>query len=150
MYLGFASGSGMAELEEGLHQLREQYATVRQRLAGLTAEPDMAGAEGRDPGPASPAPSVEVARTRPLVTQREITRTKALLAKLERKIEARTKALPLYEATLDSGKLIRDLRSQRDNPVHTLLRRMYYEMGANNSSSKGRRAAAPHSHGRNS
>jgi len=64
----------------------------------------------------------------PLATQRAIARTRTQLAKLERKIDARSKALPLYEATLQSGDLIRELRSQRDNPVHTLLRRMYYEI----------------------
>jgi hypothetical protein len=142
MYLGFASGSGMEELEASLETLREEYATTKQQLVQLQG--------GGAPGPASPAPSTVSAQAQTLAAKRAIERIEARLAKLERKIGARSKALPLYEATLESGQLIQQLRSQRDNPVHTLLRRMYYEMRAQNpdASASGRRAAASRTHGR--
>jgi len=150
MYLGFAARSGMDELEQSLEELREQYASIQQRLAELTAQPTVAVVDAEDPGPASPAPAVDTRVARPLATQRAIAQTEVKLAKLERKIEARSKALPLYEATLGSEELIQKLRSQRDHPVHTLLRRMYYEMRTRNSttSSSGHGATAPRFHGR--
>jgi len=140
MYLGFAAGSGMEELEESLEELREQFAATRRQLAELDGS--------AAPGPAAPAPSLEPAPARTLSTQRAIKRIETRLARLERKIDARSKALPLYEATLESGELIRELRSQRDNPVHTLLRRMYYETRVQNpnASASGRRAAIARAH----
>jgi hypothetical protein len=51
------------------------------------------------------------------------------LAKLERQIKARTRALPLFRAARSSDRLVEDLRSQRDHPAHTLLRKMYHERG---------------------
>jgi hypothetical protein len=66
-------------------------------------------------------------RTVPINMTREIARTTSVLEKLNRKVTARSKALPLYRATLETGGLIEHLRSQRDHPVHTLLRRIYHE-----------------------
>jgi hypothetical protein len=49
------------------------------------------------------------------------------LSRVEKQIEARTNALPLFKATLGTGSLADDLRARRDHPVHKLLRRMFYE-----------------------
>ncbi len=64
---------------------------------------------------------------KPINMTREIARTRILLDKLSRKVDARERALPLYRAALGTEGLIRELRSQRDHSVHTLLRRMYHE-----------------------
>jgi hypothetical protein len=40
---------------------------------------------------------------------------------------ARTRALPLYQATQQSEGLADQLRQRRDHPMHALLRRMYHE-----------------------
>jgi hypothetical protein len=59
--------------------------------------------------------------------QRELDEAKDLLGRLQKQMTARQRALPLYKATLGTEGLINDLRSQRDHPAHTLLRRMYFE-----------------------
>ena len=53
---------------------------------------------------------------------------KAQLGRLEQQIAARTRALPLYKETLATDGLAEELRTRRDHPVHTLLRRMYHEL----------------------
>ena len=58
---------------------------------------------------------------------RRIAETSQKLANLDKQIEARARALPLYAETLATEGLIPVLRGQRDHPVHTLLRRMYFE-----------------------
>jgi hypothetical protein len=58
---------------------------------------------------------------------REIARTKIQLDKLTRKVDARARALPIYQRALDTDSLIEELRSRRDHPAHTLLRRMYHD-----------------------
>ena len=49
------------------------------------------------------------------------------LAKLDKQIAARARAIPLYRAVLESDVMISDLRGQRAHPIHTLLRRMFQE-----------------------
>ncbi len=49
------------------------------------------------------------------------------LSKLEKQIAARARALPLFRAVVESEELAPELRSQRQHPIHTLLRRLYHE-----------------------
>ena len=49
------------------------------------------------------------------------------LAKLDKQISARSRALPLFRSVVESDDLAPALRSQRQHPVHTLLRRLYHE-----------------------
>ena len=49
------------------------------------------------------------------------------LAKIDKQISARSRALPLFKAVVESDDLAPALRSQRQNPIHTLLRRLYHE-----------------------
>ena len=58
---------------------------------------------------------------------RRIQETRAQLEKLDKQIAARTRALPLYRATLETADLGAELRAQRGHPLHALLRRMYHE-----------------------
>jgi hypothetical protein len=84
------------------------------------------------PGPASAAPDAE-AVTASLseleLTEivRELEDGRRELAKLDSQVNARTRALPLYQATGGSDGLTEALRSRRDHPMHALLRRMYHE-----------------------
>ena len=49
------------------------------------------------------------------------------LAKLDKQITARAPALPLFRAVVESEDLAPSRRSQREHPMHTLLRRLYHE-----------------------
>jgi hypothetical protein len=131
MHLGFAEAGSVDELEEGLDALRERRNRVEQELISLTQQRDGVAADDAD-FPAAPAPEAEPARA-PLDArgraelERRIQEKSALLERLERQIAARSRALPLYKAALQTDDLARQLRVQRDHPVHTLLRRMYHE-----------------------
>ena len=75
------------------------------------------------------APALDPA-TRPLdlaEVARKVADAAALLTKLDQQITARSHALPLYKQTLGTDGLTREMRAQRDHPVHILLRRMYHE-----------------------
>jgi hypothetical protein len=117
VYLGFAETGSVAELEASLAELRMQREEVAARLDGLQA--------GGDVLPAAAAPVPDAAEL--AARNRAVAETSALLERIDGQIEARTRALPLYKATLGTDGLASGLRAQRDHPVHTLLRRMYYE-----------------------
>ena len=120
MYLGFASRSDMQELEESLAKLKQERAGVKAKLDQLLGQ----SAGEKSPGPAAQGSGE---RVRTLAMERQIATTRSELSKIEHHIEARTRALPLYKACFKTDGLIEKLRSQRNHPVHTLLRRLYYE-----------------------
>jgi hypothetical protein len=125
MYLGFAEAADVAELEAELQDLIAQRARVKRELAELTQLRDGIRAGAETPA----APALDPA-TRPLdlaEVARKVADTAALLTKLDQQIAARSHALPLYKQTLDTDGLTREMRAQRDHPVHILLRRMYHE-----------------------
>jgi hypothetical protein len=132
MYLGFANGAELAELEQSVVDLQERRAGVERELITLGAAP--ASATGEDTPPASIGQSASaggavekesvVARAE---RNRKIGEKQALLTKLDKQLSSRMRALPLFKATLGTDDLMLQLRSQRSYPVHTLLRRMYYE-----------------------
>jgi hypothetical protein len=129
MYLGFAEHSEFPELNQGITDLRERREAVERRLAELAEQrgddgwrdypADHADADAGGEDSLGPLQRAELAR--------EMSELSALLERLDKQISARTRALPLYKEALDSIPLIPALRGQRDHPVHTLLRRMYYE-----------------------
>ncbi len=134
VYLGFAEAEGLTELENSLDELRVQRQEARSRLEELEsrkreggreappAAPDPSAPRGPDPvGPRQPSPS-ELAEI-----NRRIAETHALLERVEHQIAARERTLPLFEATLATDGLSSELRARRDHPLHTLLRRMYFE-----------------------
>jgi len=127
MYLGFAEEDDVDELERSMSELRQRRTDLESQLLILGA----GAGRSRTAPPASPAgvggserPSVLERAAR----AREVAETKLLLEKLEKQLAARNRALPLFKATLETDELIQELRSQRDHPVHTLLRRLYYEV----------------------
>src|SRR5262245_24092744 len=129
MHLGFAEDMGVDELEHGLVALRAERDHARERLAALGRK-DAHG--GKDAGgkaevaapPAAPASDVLERNDR----ERERAELTAVLARLEAQVQARERALPAYRAARETQQSLSDeLRSRRDHPVHTLLRRMYFE-----------------------
>jgi hypothetical protein len=124
MYLGFANASGMEELEASLEELRlrkqDGEARLRSLAAGESSPEAMPAA--LDAGAPAGSPVLEQAER-----EREMREARESLARIEKQIAARSRALPLFKATLATDSLIGELRSQRAHPVHTLLRRMYYE-----------------------
>jgi hypothetical protein len=120
MYLGFADSAGMGELEASVDALEERIAQVESNVMALSGE-------GGSAGPASPSPDERPSVAERAERQRQLDEAKGLLGKLQKQLAARQRALPLYRSTIGTEGLIDDLRSQRNHPVHTLLRRMYYE-----------------------
>jgi len=145
IYLGFAEESGLSELETSLGELQGRREKTARRLDALLARRDSIG---RNAGPASQdegepledATVVEQKDAEPshdigasiaglelAELSREIGDAKRMLATLEKQIAARTRALPLYKATLETDGFADELRVRRDHPMHSLLRRMYHE-----------------------
>jgi len=134
VYLGYAEGKGIEELEAGLAKLQVQRDEVKARLTGLqgqlaggshTAPPAAMSDDGELVAPVGTGEKLDAAQLAQL--NREIDETSALLERLNNQIEARRRTLPLYKATLETDGLSADLRARRDHPIHALLRRMYHE-----------------------
>ncbi len=134
VYLGYAEGKGIEDLEAGLAKLNVQRDEVKARLKGLqaqlaggshTAPPAAMDEDGELVAPVGTGERLDAAQLSQL--NREIDETSALLERLSTQIEARKRTLPLYKATLETDGLSADLRARRDHTLHALLRRMYHE-----------------------
>jgi len=132
MYMGYADANGLGDLEKGLEKLRDRSAQLSKELEALALRRDTR--TGASTGPAAQVPpgAKEVApvpfnsaNSRRIA--RELEEGGRRLAKLDRQISARTRALPLFRAVVESENLAPLLRGQRKHPVHTLLRRIYHE-----------------------
>jgi hypothetical protein len=127
MYMGFADAKGLGELEKSLADLKGQRDGLARKLGGLAQQRNGQGAP-----PASPAGD-DVSETAAFGTAesqriaRELEDGGRQLAKLDKQITARTRALPLFRAIVETEDLAPALRSQREHPMHTLLRRLYHE-----------------------
>jgi hypothetical protein len=125
MYLGFAEDAEIDELEASLSELRNRRDAMEKRLMLL--------ASGRRPAPigdsppASPAAGGQYTVVERAQIQREMEESKLMLDKLDKQLMSRSRALPLFKATLETDDLIPAMRAQRTHAVHTLLRRLYYE-----------------------
>jgi ActR/RegA family two-component response regulator len=130
VYLGFAEETAVEAIEQSVRELRAERERVAARLAELEQARGAGGAAVvAVAGPAAPAEAPPAAPD-PLAWDdlgRSLAETSAQLEKLDLQIAARSRALPLFEATFDSGELAAELRAQRGHPVHALLRRMYHE-----------------------
>jgi len=132
VYLGFAEEETVEELENSLAELRARRDEAESQLVALTAKRESLGRRGAAP-PAAPDPSVREAAARAVdaveveALDARIGDARTSLVRLEKQIAARTTALPLFKATLGTESLADELRARRDHPVHTLLRRMFYE-----------------------
>jgi tetratricopeptide (TPR) repeat protein len=129
MYMGFADANGLAELEESFASLKARRAALARELEALAIRRDT---KGPDAPPASPAGSageggVRYGTAESRQIARELEDGGRQLAKIDKQISARARALPLFKAVVASEDLAPALRSQRQNPIHTLLRRLYHE-----------------------
>jgi hypothetical protein len=130
MYMGFADATGLEELEQSFATLKARRDQLSQELESLAMRRDASGA---DAPPAAPAGSEDgdatvrfgTAESRRIA--RELEDGGRQLAKIDKQISARSRALPLFKAVVESEDLAPALRSQRQNPIHTLLRRLYHE-----------------------
>ncbi len=134
VYLGYAEGKGIDDLEAGLTKLSVQRDEVKTRLKALqaqlaggshTAPPAAMSEDGELVGTVGSGEKLDAAQLSQL--NKEIDDTSALLERLSNQIEARKRTLPLYKSTLETDGLSGDLRARRDHPIHALLRRMYHE-----------------------
>lgn len=132
MYMGFADAKGLAELEKSLSDLKAQRDGLARKLTGLAQQRN---ARGGAP-PASPATGEGDDSMAAFGIDdghraaRELEDGGRQLAKLDKQITARTRALPLFRAIVESEDLAPALRGQREHGMHTLLRRLYHESTA--------------------
>jgi hypothetical protein len=131
MYLGFADGEEQGVLEQSLNEIQQRRATLRSELRGLERKRNLrSGRSVSQSAPAKAAPrgsSRGSGRSERAATSRRIHKLTGQLAKLDRQIQSRKRALPLYRATRHADSMIDELRAQRDHAAHTLLRKMYHE-----------------------
>ena len=132
MYMGYADANGLGELEKSLDELRDQSARLSSELQALAERRDADTSVSVAPAAQAP-PGQEEAALVPIGTAgsrriaRELEEGGRRLAKLDKQIFARARALPLFRAVVESEDLAPLLRGQRQHPVHTLLRRIYHE-----------------------
>ena len=129
MYLGFADTEQKGVLEESLGDLGNRKKKLERELAGLERQRAGMSSASSPPAKAAGSSSREPTRAERTAVTRRIHKITDQLAKLERQIKGRQRALPLFKAARASDELIDDLRAQRDHQAHTLLRKMYHERG---------------------
>ncbi len=131
MYMGFADSEDKGVLEQSLADVQSRQSKLESELRDLERQrANMNGRGGSASSPAKAAPdggSREPTRAERTAVTRRIHKVTDQLAKLERQVESRKRALPLYRATRSADGMIDELRAQRDHPAHTLLRKMYHE-----------------------
>jgi hypothetical protein len=131
MYMGFADATGLGELEESFAVLKARRDQLAQELESLAMRRDASGADAPPAAPAASGESGDTAVRFGTAESRRIARELEdggrQLAKIDKQISARSRALPLFKAVVESDDLAPALRSQRQNPIHTLLRRLYHE-----------------------
>jgi len=131
VYMGFAEEGTVEELESSLSELRARRDATARELKQLDGQRAALGRSDVSAAPAARDPDGRRSGTVNAMQVEELDRklaeTKLLLLRLEKQIDARTRALPLFKATLGTENLVDELRARRDHPVHTLLRRMYHE-----------------------
>jgi hypothetical protein len=131
MYMGFADATGLAELEASFLELKARRAELSNELEALAMRRDTGAANA---SPAAPAMAgdredtpVRFGTAESRRVARELEEGGRRLAKIDKQISSRARALPLFRAVVESGDLAPALRSQRDHPIHTLLRRHFHE-----------------------
>jgi hypothetical protein len=123
LYMGFAESGKIPELEAEIGTLQKKRADLLKQVAELGAQRDSLRTKSADQTPAAADDGADQLAD---VAQR-LADAQAQLARTEQQIASRTRALPLFKATLETDGLAQELRARRDHPVHVLLRRMYHE-----------------------
>jgi hypothetical protein len=127
VYLGFAESSNADALAAGVSDVKGKRTALNSRLDELALKREEVARGGDVPASASDDAPSGLAEVELGEIAREIEDGKRELAKMDAQVSARTRALPLYQATLGGDDLADALRQRRDHPMHALLRRMYHE-----------------------
>jgi hypothetical protein len=131
MYMGFADATGLAELEGSFASLKKRRSELSRQLEALANRRDSGNADSPPAAPTAngdePSAPVRFGTAESQRIARELEDGGRQLAKIDKQISARARALPLFKAVVESEDLAPALRSQRQNPIHTLLRRIYHE-----------------------
>jgi hypothetical protein len=131
MYMGFADATGLAELESSFQSLKTRRDELSRELESLAARRDQGAADAPPAAPAAggggDAEPVRFGTAESRRIARELEDGGRQLAKIDKQIAARARALPLFKAVVESRDLAPELRGQRQHPIHTLLRRIYHE-----------------------
>ena len=131
MYMGFADATGLAELEASFIELKARRSSLSSELKALAMRRDSGSADaapaalGTDGGAATTPVKFGTVESRRIA--RELEDGGRRLAKIDKQVSSRARALPLFRSVVESEDLAPELRSQRDHPIHTLLRRHYHE-----------------------
>lgn len=133
LYMGFAESTKIPDLENEVGGLQGKRKQAAKDVEELTRKRD--ALRGRKQDPAPPAAAADGQEEATATTSQDLvdvvqqlSDAKAQLVRIDQQIAARSRALPLYKETLATDGLAEELRTRRDHPVHTLLRRMYHEL----------------------
>ncbi len=123
LYMGFAESNKIPELDAQLADLQAKREKLLKEIAELGAQRDALRSKSAEQVPASP----EAGGDDLADVAQKLADAEQQLVRTEQQIAARSRALPLFKATLETDGLAQELRARRDHPVHVLLRRMYHE-----------------------
>ena len=138
VYFGFADEARLGELEVEFARLQEERQEVVQSIASTRSERDQLNEQRRAAHRLAAEASGEIdSPAPPTVTSAPRTPESHVIAslgldlatlssnneRLDAKIDAISQSLPIFKATLGHESLLWELSSQRDHPVHGLLRR---------------------------
>lgn len=124
LYMGFAESSKIPQLESEIGDLQRKRSELLKQVSELGALRDSLRGHA---GEQAPAAAADDAGDQLADVAQRLADAQAQLARTEQQIASRTRALPLFKATLETDGLAQELRARRDHPVHVLLRRMYHE-----------------------
>ncbi len=137
MYFGFADDRSLEDLQQDLADLRAGRHGIEQQIAALGDQREVLVARrgeilravddvtvglpavsGAPPGEETGQISEIDGKLRSLEYERD---------RVDRQLLGRAKALSLYQESLAADGFLDELVSQRDQPVHSLVRRLFYE-----------------------
>ncbi len=137
MYFGFADDKSLEDLQGELAAMRDARSGVEDRIAALSGERETLVAQRTEALRASDPINAElpaVSGAPPgeetgLISEidRELRSLGSQRDRLDEQLMGRAKALELYEDALVGDGFLEELAAQRDQPVHALVRRLYYE-----------------------
>lgn len=137
MYFGFADDRSLEDLQQDLAELRGQRTDVEAQIASLGSDREtlvakrsealrgiddvgiaLPAVSGAPPGEETGMISEIDGKVRALESDRD---------RLDGQLIGRAKALSLYEGALLGDGFLEEIASQREQPVHALVRRFFYE-----------------------
>jgi len=123
LYMGFAESGKIPQLEAQITELQNKRAALLKEIQQLGGRRDALRKKPHDEVPAA----ADTGEDELADVAQKLADAEAQLVRTEQQIAARSRALPLFKATLETDGLAHEMRARRDHPVHMLLRRMYHE-----------------------